>query len=321
MRKVIFARAKIERRVVLQALFSIAVACTCFLHMVLVQGAPIKGDEIAGTELRITDIWGDPSAVTRLSDIGRGKGIVFGPDISAPGNRKFYEKLGFAYFEDPDWGKILEGIKAFNRNHADRPLKIVFIQTHGTNGNGLKLQMGGKNEVARSYISIGALQEQLQDTGVELCLIAACNAGRLFRPEIYNTLNEKVDDPLFLSPTRGIFNASNRFLPLKSSVIVARRAENFLEMTHRDDASIFSDQLRVRLGFDVSKNGKGKRFRPGEFVTSYLFVQILMHDSSLHLTAVGFEAKISSRPLSSKKRVELLEQFFSYLEKLASRSV
>jgi hypothetical protein len=139
-------------------------------------------------------------------------------------------------------------------------------------------------------------------------------------PEDYS--DEKVSDPLFLPATHGIFNASKLFLPHNSNVTVVRRSENLLEMTHRDEAHIFSDQLREKLGFNISVNSKGERKRrEEEFITSYLLVQILLRDPSLRLTAVGVEEKISSGSLSNKKRVDLLEQFFSYLEKLAKRNI
>ena len=275
-----------------------------------------SGEKIWKTELRIADPWADSHAYVRLSEIGRGKGVVFSPDISVPGNRKFYESLGFAYFEDPDWRKVLAEIQAFNRSRPESAIKVLLVQTHGTNGHGLKLQASTKRQSLRSYISIGALQEGLESAGVRLCIIAACNAGRLFRPAIYQRLDEQSTDPLFLPPTLGIVNASDGFNPRASSVTIARRTDK-LEITHKDDAEMFSEKTRATLKLGVETVGRRKR--AARFVVSYLLVQLILHDPRLDLTTTGYQEKTSRRELTSKKRIELLENFFDYLEKIAAR--
>src|SRR4051812_12054045 len=40
---------------------------------------------------------------SRIDDIGRGVGVVFSPDLSVRNNCRFYEALGFACFQDPNW--------------------------------------------------------------------------------------------------------------------------------------------------------------------------------------------------------------------------
>src|SRR5207249_1591720 len=41
--------------------------------------------------------WPDPPPA-KVSEIGRGIGVVFSPDLSVPGNCRFYQALGFACF-------------------------------------------------------------------------------------------------------------------------------------------------------------------------------------------------------------------------------
>src|SRR6266487_6703883 len=83
--------------------------------------------------------WPDPTA-PRLSEIGRGVGVVFSPDLSVSGNCRFYQTLGFACFQDADWSRILDQIHQHNVAHPDRRIYKLVLETHGTNGNGLKLQ-------------------------------------------------------------------------------------------------------------------------------------------------------------------------------------
>src|SRR6185436_16749764 len=68
--------------------------------------------------------------IKSLCELGRGKGIVFSPDLSEPGNREFFRALGFAYFEDPDWRKVVDQVKAYNRAHPESPIETLLIQSH-----------------------------------------------------------------------------------------------------------------------------------------------------------------------------------------------
>src|SRR5205085_7866178 len=76
----------------------------------------------------------------KVSEIGRGIGVVFSPDLSVKDNCRFYQALGFACFQDADWSNILTGIHTFNLLHLDRRIGTLILETHGTNGNGLKVQ-------------------------------------------------------------------------------------------------------------------------------------------------------------------------------------
>src|SRR5436190_6308876 len=74
---------------------------------------------------------------SKVGDVGRGVGIVFSPDLSVPGNCRFYQSMGFACFEDADWDTVLSGIRTWNILYPDRAIRTLVLETHGTNGNGL----------------------------------------------------------------------------------------------------------------------------------------------------------------------------------------
>jgi hypothetical protein len=151
--------------------------------------------------------------------------IVFSPDLSVPGNCDFYSALGFACFEDTDWTRVLDAI----RDRGD--IRLVVLETHGTNGHGLKLQRDKDPQAERSYISVGALEERLSGSGVEAVIIAACNSGRLLRGSIYRRLDPDPGDKLFLPATCGIVDASASFDPEESTVRVLTPSESRVEMT------------------------------------------------------------------------------------------
>src|SRR5437763_5831874 len=79
-----------------------------------------------------------PGQAKKVSEIGRGVGVVFSPDLSVPNNCNFYQTLGFACFQDADWTNILTQIHTFNLFNPDRRIGTLILETHGTNGNGLK---------------------------------------------------------------------------------------------------------------------------------------------------------------------------------------
>ncbi|HET8772480.1 MAG TPA: hypothetical protein VFP80_01765, partial [Thermoanaerobaculia bacterium] len=77
-----------------------------------------------------------------LDGIGNGVGIVFSPDLSVPGNCRFYQAMGFACFDSADWLEVLSAIHANNVDDRGRRIRTLILETHGTNGEGLKLQTG-----------------------------------------------------------------------------------------------------------------------------------------------------------------------------------
>jgi hypothetical protein len=58
------------------------------------------------TEVLLAKAW-PAASFASLEDLGAGVGVVFTPDLSVPGNCDFYNALGFACFESPDWLEIL----------------------------------------------------------------------------------------------------------------------------------------------------------------------------------------------------------------------
>src|SRR5688572_1355686 len=143
-----------------------------------------------------------------LSDVGRGIAIVFSPDLTVPGNCSFYQALGFSCYVDADWTRIVDAIRSHNTSYPERSIRTLILETHGTNGHGLRVQKSKAPKADRSYISVGALQERLEMYGVRYIIIGACNSGRLLRPMILRTLDSDPGDKLFLPATCGIVNAS-----------------------------------------------------------------------------------------------------------------
>src|SRR3954447_14578486 len=66
---------------------------------------PNSAVESDDSSVTARSLWPE-SAPTRLSEIGRGKGVIYSPDLSVPTNRSLYERLGFSYFEDASWATI-----------------------------------------------------------------------------------------------------------------------------------------------------------------------------------------------------------------------
>ena len=265
----------------------------------------------------IPDAWPVNVQIGCLADIGRHKAVIFSPDFAERGNRAFYEKLGFLYMEDASWQRALNQIIARNYWHPENRIETIFLETHGTNGNGLKLQTGPSPRAARSYISIGGLQEKLDDLGVRLCVIGACNAGRLFRPEIYKALDPKTRDPLFLPATLGIINATREYDSSHSKMIVVRRAESEIETTSDGDTSELSPSARTVLGLD--QPGRGRKPRDLHFVVSNLLIQMLIRDPRLKLTATGYASEKSRKDLTDDESEALFQRFVSYIDDVAAR--
>jgi hypothetical protein len=277
---------------------------------------------VSPTASAALEVWPAGHEFQRLTDIGRGKGVVFSPDFSAPGNREFYEKLGFAYFEDARWLNVIEQLRRHNAVSDDK-VETLILETHGTNGNGLKLQQSEAPRAPRSYISVGALQERLEAIGVRLCVIAACNSARLFRPQIYRRLNPRPGDPLFLPPTAGIINSSAGFKPSQSHVVMARRAASNIDSTSEGDSSELSPVAQGLLGL------RGDAATPAaattdarrviRFVVSNTFIQLLLHDPPLQLTATGYAERKSHEEMADAESNILFEKFVRFINRVAER--
>ncbi|MEK6323689.1 MAG: hypothetical protein AABN33_18765 [Acidobacteriota bacterium] len=266
----------------------------------------------------IAEAWPVSVPINRVSDVGRRKAVIFSPDFAEPGNREVYERLGFLYIEDASWRNALNQIIARNYWHPEDRIETIILETHGTNGHGLKLQAGPSPRAKRSYISVAALQEKLEGLGVRLCVIGACNAGRLFRPEIYNTLNPQPHERLFSPPTLGIINASKGYDPARSKMIVVRRAASEIETTSDGDTSELSPLTRMMLGLERPE-GSVRTARPLHFAVSNLLIQMLIHDPRLKLTASGYAIEKSRNDLSEDESDALFQRFLAYLDSVAAR--
>jgi hypothetical protein len=251
-----------------------------------------------------------------VSDLGHGVAIVFSPDLSVPGNCRFYTALGFACFEDTDWSRVLDGIREYNAKYPDRYVRTLILETHGTNGHGLRLQKNKNPKAERSYISVGALQEQLEPEGLRYILISACNSGRLLRPEIYRNLNPNPGDKLFLPATCGIIGASDRWNPLRSRVTVITPAASTVEMTVVGSVREFTTPARKAV-LDSALAAGVKA--PKQFVVSDMVMRIITGDEKLRLhqgTPVEKFSKLRSSAAVSEK---LFKRFVSEIDARARR--
>lgn len=250
-----------------------------------------------------------PALSTGINKIGERQAIVFSPDFAASGNRRFYEALGFMYLESADWHFVLREIKQFNRTHPEDSIQQVFFETHGSNGNGLKLQRSKRRTAPRSYISLGALQEHLGEAGVKKAILTACNTGRLYRPEIYKKLNMKVKDPTVLPATLGVINASEDFDPSSSSVVLVRRADSRIEQTSEGKYDELPASVRQALGLPASSE---------PFSVSNMFIQMIVKDGGLQLTSEGFVRDLSSLKESEAVNEAIFQSFLHFLDDVAN---
>ena len=305
------------RKMPLIVILGLSIACSGIARAQQSASPNDKG-LIGNTEKKseaIPEAWPADGQIERLSDIGKHKAVIFSPDFAQPGNREFYEKLGFLYIQDASWPKALNQIVARNYWHPEDRIDTIILETHGTNGNGLKLQTGPALRSARSYISVGALQERLEGLGVSLCVIGACNSGRLFRPEIYKSLNPHPHDPLFLPATLGIINASQGYDPSKSKMLVVRRAESEIETTSDGDTSELSPITRSVLGLEPRVSTGVAR--SVHFAVSNLLIQLLTHDPRLELTSNGYANEKSKNDLTEDESDELFQRLIAFIDNVA----
>jgi hypothetical protein len=267
----------------------------------------------------VPEVWPRGERFSRLEEIGRGKGIVFSPDFAAPGNRRFYERLGFAYFEGADWREVLARVRDYNRAHTERPIETLILEAHGTNGNGLKLQAGGRARAARSYVSVGGLQQQLAGAGLRLCVIAACNSGRLFRPEIYYALDTRTNDPLFLPATRGVLNAPPGWRASEKDVRVVYPATSHLEAANEVYVREFAPATVELLGDDAGGAGGSKDSKGARIVVSDALMAMVLSDPRLRLTADSYVTEKSGGASSAAESEGLVRRFIALVNEAAAR--
>lgn len=254
--------------------------------------------------------WRTLGEVGRLKEIGEGIAVIFSPDLAVPGNREFYERLGFLYIETPSWNEALHELDAGMEAGA---IRLAVIETHGTNGHGLKVQLGSEPGAARSYISIGGLQERLEESLIPAAVISACNSGRLYRPGIYEALKPVEDEPLFLPATLGIVDATRNFDRQTSSVLMLRRKQSNLETLMEGQLREFAPATRKKL------TEGGRRADGSRFIVSTMLLQMLLGDEGLELTSEGFEDRISGGDFTREEREAIFSRFLTAMHEVALR--
>ena len=257
---------------------------------------------------------GVPAA--KLSEIGRGVGVVFSPDLSVPNNCRFYQSLGFACFQDADWTRVIDGVHMYNLQHPDRRIYTLVLETHGTNGNGLKLQRSYSPTAERSYASVGALQEKLEPVGVYYLIISACNSGRLLRPYIHNELDVYNGDRLFLPATCGIVNASPWFDDTLSAVTVVTPESSHIETTLVGAVKELAPATRKA----IADSARAQHIvAPTQFAISDIMMQILTRDARLELAVNHVVDELSPEMQPQDRSEELFTRFKTYLNAVAMR--
>lgn len=267
------------------------------------------------SEVLLARAW--PSApYARLDELGTGIGLVFTPDLSVKENCRFYEALGFACFESADWLKILSEIHAYNVNNPGRRIRTLLVETHGTNGHGLKVQTGKDPADDRSYIAVAALQEMLEPVGVRYVVLSACNSGRLLRPQIYRRLNRDPGDKLFLPATLGIIDATDSFDPKRSPITVITPGSSRIETTLVGSLKELAPATREAL--HAAAKVRGIKLPP-KFAVSEMLIQMLTRDPSLQLRTGAHVEELSKDQTSPEASERIFRAFVAHLDFVAAK--
>jgi hypothetical protein len=256
------------------------------------------------------------AAIADIEDIGTGVGVVFTPDLSVKDNCKFFQALGFACFESADWLQVLGDIHAYNLDHPGRRIRTLILETHGTNGHGLKVQAGKNPDDARSYISVAALQEILEPAGVRYIILSACNSGRLLRPEIYRKLNREPGDKLFLPATRGIIDATDEFDPKKSNITVITPGDSQIETTLVGSLRELAPATREAIQGAAKKRDVTL---PKQFAISEMMIKMLTRDPALVLRTGAYVEELSKTQSAPSDSERLFRTFVTHLDFVAAR--
>jgi hypothetical protein len=242
-----------------------------------------------------------------LRSVGRGVAVVFSPDLSVGNNCTFYERLGFTCYASASWESVLEDIHCRNASAApEDAISVVILEAHGTYGNGLKLQVSAAKKAARSYAAIGALTERLAAAGVRTCILAACNARRLLRPEIYHQLDSA---RLFLPATLGILNGGSGD---DDGLRLLARADSHIESLSLGSTGELSPSTLRALGL--------REGEPMSFVVSDLLVQLVTHDPSLDLRPATPVTQLKRVTPEDEYAEDLFTRFVEHLDRLAESS-
>jgi len=276
----------------------------------------IRAAALDNSSLPLLDrAWPDVAS-RQVGQIGRGVGVVFSPDLSVAGNCRFYESLGFACFQDADWEKILDDVHRHNVLYPERRIFTLILETHGTNGNGLKLQTSYDPDASRSYISAGALQQRLEPEGIYYVIISACNSGRLLRPAIYNQLDPNNGDKLFLPATKGIVNASPDFVASRSAVMIITPESSHIETTLVGKIAELSPSSRRAITDAAKSLGITP---PTEFAVSDMMTAMLTRDSQLQLSSGSYVDELSRAAAPVDRSEQLFTKFVRYVNAVAAK--
>src|SRR5437764_466949 len=258
-----------------------------------------------------------PDVASRnVSEIGRGVGVVFSPDLSVADNCRFYQSIGFACFQAADWEKVLDDVHRYNVLFPERRIFTLVLETHGTNGNGLKLQTSYDPDADRSYIAAGALQQRLEPEGIYYVIISACNSGRLLRPAIYNQLDPNNGDKLFLPATKGIVNASPDFVASRSAVMIITPESSHIETTLVGKIAELSPSARRAITESAKTLGI---IPPTEFAVSDMMTAMLTRDSQLRLSAGNYVDELSRAAAPVDRSEQLFTKFVRYVNAVAAK--
>jgi hypothetical protein len=286
-----------------------------FLAAIIFLFAPHLAAADTSSLLLLDHAWPDVAS-RRVSEIGRGVGVVFSPDLSVADNCRFYESLGFACFQDADWERILDDVHRHNVLYPERRIFTLILETHGTNGNGLKLQTSYDPDAGRSYISAGALQQRLEPEGIYYVIISACNSGRLLRPAIYNQLDPNNGDKLFLPATKGIVNASPDFVAARSAVMIITPESSHIETTLVGKLAELSPSARRAITDGAKSLGI---IPPTEFAVSDMMTAMLTRDSHLQLSAGSYVDELSRAAAPVDRSEQLFAKFVRYVNTVAAK--
>jgi hypothetical protein len=143
---------------------------------------------------------------------------------------------------------------------------------------------------------------------VRYCVLAACNARRLLRPEIYHQLDRS---RLFLPATLGILNSDHEESE-ESNVHLLARADSHIESLSIGSTGELSPSTVHALGL-----------REGEsmsFVVSDLLVQLVTHDPSLDLRLATPVKNLKVATPEDAYAEDLFARFVEHLDRLAVSS-
>ena len=185
------------------------------------------------------------------------------------------------------------------------------LETHGTNGHGLRLQKSKKRDADRSYISVGGLEEQLERHGVRYLILGSCNSGRLLRTEILFNLNPNPGDKLFLPATRGIIGASAGWDPERSRVTVITPADSNVEMTVVGHMRELKPGTRKAILAAAKAAGVTP---PKQFAISDLMMQMITRDKALRLKEAEPVEVFSKKRTSARTSERLFAQLVRHLD-------